>query len=300
MIRLVAIVAYWLGIDGLFYWLNRHAKRIITFHNVLPDHLFRNDLPNGVSNSASSFEAIVDEIGTRYRFSVDFFDAKTCTLTFDDGYLNQYEIAGSILRAKGIPAALFVCGDLIGSQEPLKIDQLLHWTQVEYGEFALSMWISDIWPRFLAQEKIDFDYDAISKSYSPEYRRLRLTGVTSEQLKSLRMSGWTIGWHTYSHRPLASLDGKQLSHELDSPSEFRNECVSYPYGNQKEVGAEAIDEVCRAGYPCAVSNTNAEENNSSRYFMPRMFLPSDKYLLHFVLSGCKYFLKYRRLLPVVR
>lgn len=43
----IAYAAYWTGIDALFYWLNRKAKRIVTFHNVLPQGLWRKDLANG-------------------------------------------------------------------------------------------------------------------------------------------------------------------------------------------------------------------------------------------------------------
>lgn len=88
--RCIAVLSYWLGIDALFYWLNRHAKRTLTFHNVLPDAVFRHDVSNFVSNSVSEFRTIVRELRKRWRFSVDLFDPSTLTITFDDGYLNQY------------------------------------------------------------------------------------------------------------------------------------------------------------------------------------------------------------------
>ena len=55
IVEIIAFLAYWTGIDALFYWLNRKAKRIVTFHNVLPDAMYRYDLANGVSNSESGF-----------------------------------------------------------------------------------------------------------------------------------------------------------------------------------------------------------------------------------------------------
>lgn len=71
--------------------------------------------------------------------------------------------------------------------------------------------------------------------------------------------------------------------------------MSYPYGNPCEVGEGAIRIAQELGYPCAVANTNEVEHG--QYFLPRMALSADKYLLHFELSGCKHFIKYRRLLP---
>ena len=43
IILLIAFLFYYVGIIRLFYFLNRKAKRIITFHNVIPANL----LPQG-------------------------------------------------------------------------------------------------------------------------------------------------------------------------------------------------------------------------------------------------------------
>lgn len=43
IVKILAFLCYFLGIDSIFYYLNRKAKRIITFHNVMPEHL----LPEG-------------------------------------------------------------------------------------------------------------------------------------------------------------------------------------------------------------------------------------------------------------
>lgn len=79
---------------------------------------------------------------------------------------------------------------------------------------------------------------------------------------------------------------------------MRNVCFSYPYGNMKEVGEAAMEMVRSLGYPCAVSNTNAAGGDHSIWFLPRMSVPADKFMLHFELSGLKYFIKNRKLLPV--
>ena len=40
MVEILAKMAYWAGVDAIFCWVNRRAKRIVTFHNVLPDLMF--------------------------------------------------------------------------------------------------------------------------------------------------------------------------------------------------------------------------------------------------------------------
>ena len=134
---------------------------------------------------------------------------------------------------------------------------------------------------------------------SPEYRRLRLTGVTAAQLADLRAKGWKIGWHTWRHLPLVSLSEDEVRKELDCPAEFRGEVLSYPFGNPEEVGESAIRIAAELGYPCAVSNTHAAGAKHGRYFLPRMDLQPNKYMVHFELSGAKFWMKTRRLLPHV-
>ena len=74
MVEIVAKMAYWAGVDAVFYWLNRRAKRIVTFHNVLPDEIWRGGLANGVSNRLSDFVRIVEECRKRFPISTDLLD----------------------------------------------------------------------------------------------------------------------------------------------------------------------------------------------------------------------------------
>ena len=294
IVEIIAFLAYWTGIDSLFYWLNRKAKRIITFHNVLPDELYVNNLANGVSTSESGFRLIIGEIEKRYCFSTDVWDAKACTITFDDGYVNQAEIAGRVLGEMGIPAILFVAGDLIGSTEPLLIDKLLHKTE------SVEKWMKEVWPALKkGKVKVKEEGEQWMEKLSVEYRRLRLTGVAEAQLDELRAKGWKIGWHTWRHLPLVSLSEDEVRKELDCPAVYRGEVLSYPFGNLEEVGETAIRVAEELGYPCAVSNTHAAGARHGRYFLPRMDLLPNKYMIHFELSGAKFWLMYKRLLPRV-
>ena len=86
--RLFIFIVYWLGMDALFYWLNRKAKRIICFHSVLPHEIKKSSLACGLDNSEDEFRTILHSIKKRYGFSTNIFDATTVTLSFDDGFLN--------------------------------------------------------------------------------------------------------------------------------------------------------------------------------------------------------------------
>ena len=309
----VAVACYWTGVDAIFYWLNKKAKRIVTFHNVLPKELWSPGGENGVSSDLDGFEKVVDLCAKRYRFSTDFLDPQTLTITFDDGYHNQYAYAFKSLRAKGIPACLFVAGETQG-RGGLLIDRLLIWVAhapvelIPGGDRGL-YWRKEIWPRFrddheshgeALMKELDatYPYAKIEASLSDAYRRERLGGISDAELDEMRAAGWTIGWHTKRHCPLVQFTGAALREELEPPPAFRGACLSYPYGNPVEVGDEAVRVAELLGYPCAVSNCNdAALNRTSRFFLPRLAPGANKYDFHFEMSGAKFFLKFRRLLP---
>jgi len=322
LVHLLAVVCYWCGIDALFYALNRRAKRIVTFHNVLPDALFRPGLANGVSNSLSDFVRIVDECAKRFPISNDLFDPKTLTITFDDGYRNQYTTAFRHLKERGLSAILFMAGDLVpdagrelfetrsskpGTRnlKPLLIDRLLHEVaeapieQIPGGD-RLAYWMQTVWPAFCRNPRLGTRNTKLETLYlPPAYLEERLGRISASELDEMRAAGWQIGWHAQSHVPLASLSEEGVRAELDSPAAYRSVCLSYPFGNPEEVGELAPRLAEELGYPCAVSNTNtAPANATSRFFLPRLALPADRYELHFELSGLKFFLKHRRRLPV--
>lgn len=122
MTRLIAIITKFLLLRQLAYFLNRHRKRIITFHNVLTDDIFEANVANGVSCSLSQFKTIIDEIAKHFPFSLDLGDARTATITFDDGYRNQADVAYPYLLSKRIPAYLFVSGDLLSKSKHYNTD----------------------------------------------------------------------------------------------------------------------------------------------------------------------------------
>lgn len=320
---LASRLCYWLGLTELFYWLNKGAKRIITFHNVLPDELM-NGLPiAGCMDTATDFKQMIAEMGRRFEFSTDISDTHSATITFDDGLVSQYEVAGEILRSKGIPAIVFVAGDAIEAtpETTLVTDRLIAWTyfapdsavKAAFGEVIprASLWVKHVQPAYRADwqsrgrlflAKLDeiCPVKTILASLPPEWVRLRFSGMTKRQLDDLRRRGWKIGWHTRSHFPLGMLDYAGKREELSSPKEYRQVVVSYPYGDIGSVGKESLVLAKELGYPCAVSNEPEYSKDRGRFFMMRMALSPDKYELHFVLSGLKYFIKYKKLLPSIK
>ena len=310
---LIRTFAYYCAIDELFYFLNRRAKRVLVFHNVLPDDLFRPGVANGVSMRLSEFSKVIDECAKHFGFTADVMDGKGATITFDDGFRNQYTTAFHLLRRRGIAACIFVTEHSMTKSRILVIDLLMHWVDnvpldCIPGADRLRYWNEHVWPAFVKDAKcfgetilkeLDkrFPMDAVLAHLPDRYREERLGPISEKELGEMRMAGWRIGWHTRNHVVLSSLPESMIRNELDCPPQYRNECLSFPYGHMNLVGVDAIRLARIMGFPCAVSNVWGARENASQYFLPRMALPTSKIELHYVLSGFEYFLKHFRLLP---
>lgn len=339
MTLLIAKICYFLQLHRLAYFLNRNRKRIITFHNVLTDDVFINNVANGVSCSLSSFKTIIEEISRYFDFSLNLDDARTATITFDDGYRNQVEIAAPYLISKGISAYIFVSGQLLPPDEdvisgrnedarPLTIDLLLHWVAyAPNGEYALcitgekllfqlaehnrqQIWSNVLWPAFMNDSGskgvellniLDSAYpvSAILQDLPEKYVAQRLGCVLVKQLDELRTKGWEIGWHTYSHYPLSKLTHEEKKWELIPDKRCSSKVLSFPYGGPQEVDKDCLEIAKSQNYSTAVSNVDMLTDLTGVWFRSRMTLSSNPILLHFELSGLKYLIKYRKLLPKI-
>lgn len=333
-----AFICYYTGVIKFIYKLNRNRKRIITFHNILTDNVFESNVANGVSNSLSQFKIIINEISKYFGFSLDLEDPKTATITFDDGYLNQIEIAAPYLISKNIPAYLFISGQLLPKDDKnseicvieraLTVDLLMHWVSYAPGDKyditingkvnsfelndnnRLNVWSNIIWPAFLddkttkgicLMEKLNklYPIKKIIDSLPQEYVKQRLGSPTAKQIDTLVSNGWQIAWHTYSHYPLAHLSYNEKLKEITPDYRIKSKIFSYPYGGVAEVDNESLSIVRKLGYDSAVGNINTYNKMSSKWFRSRMTLSSNPILIHFELSGLKYLLKYGSLLPKI-
>ncbi len=315
-------MAYWLGLNTLFYYLNRKVKRIITFHHVFPDELMAKVEPDCLAHSLSDFKKIVEMLKKRYSFSLDINDVKSVTLTFDDGYQSQYECVFKVLTGGGgqISAYIFVSGRLLQEKTPLIVDLLTAWCKYAPEEFTGSnralFWQNVIRPRYLQDREsfgmnvlkeldAQFPIDKMIASLPEDYRKLRFKGLTPDMLVEMKAAGWGIGGHGYHHFPFGYLSPEDCEADIKAGSEalkpYQTTTVySYPFGGLDTIGDIAPQVVEQIGATCSVANEVQPGWTTDKWHLPRMALSADKYAFHFELSGCKYFFRHRKLLPIVK
>ena len=330
IVELIAFLCYIFGIDNMFYLLNRKSKRIVTFHNVIPQKLLPQGQKIGLVDTEESFQMKIYEIKRHFYITTDLNDNEGLTITFDDGYCNQYDVAAPLMD--GEKGVIFACGKLYDNKEyqnALIVDLLMHWLwlvpngvyDIDYPQMVEKrivvnttnrgkLWQKIVWPSFLCDNETKgygllkaldkaFSIQSVLETCSDEYLKLRLTGFNKTEIESIRKDGWLIGWHTQEHYPLSKLSNEEKLQEIDklAPETTKLIPFSYPYGELQSVDSDCVNIVKDSGFPCAVSNMPDLNEMSGRYFLPRITLPDEKYLLHFELSGVKYFIKHLRLMP---
>jgi len=201
-------------------------------------------------------------------------DNKLAYITFDDGYLDNYELAFPILRAMSVPATFFVATGLIESKVVPWWDEISwHIKQCNLDELRLPSWDKTI---ALSEATINKNirvvlsqFKSTSTSIEEQLVELRhITGLTLEHYESEFMSwenlaemesaGMTIGAHSHSHRIFSSLSAEELSHELFHAKMLLEEnltnkvlSISYPVGNASTYSRYMFDEIDRQGYQLA-------------------------------------------------
>jgi peptidoglycan/xylan/chitin deacetylase (PgdA/CDA1 family) len=201
-------------------------------------------------------------------------DPYTLLLTFDDGYLDMYELLLPVLRRCGVPATVFVSTGVL--------DGYVTWAQRMFS--ALTRTRRENLPPFAGLPPMPLDthqrrVDAIEAVSAQQQRFPALVwdemisrlceavdwdgGIDTERMMNwqqavdLHRSGWvTVGAHTVTHPMLDRCDREQARRELFEPAEQlrgRLNCdflpLSYPQGRCPP--PEVLEMVREAKYDCA-------------------------------------------------
>ena len=232
----------------------RRMPLIVGYHRVVED--FEEAACRSIPSlliSRRTFEQHLDWLGRRYRWvSLDELGTllergdgcagKVAAVTFDDGYRDVYEQAFPILRRKGIPAAVFVVTDRIGTSRSLVHDRLYSlllkaWARWSGPERTLTSLLRDIGvdppPGYdeqgavgspyhatrlllgkLAQSDLLAVVGALETRIGVERGEGEGPSVTWEMLAEMRAAGFTIGSHTKSHVVLTHETRQRVRKEI--------------------------------------------------------------------------------------
>jgi peptidoglycan/xylan/chitin deacetylase (PgdA/CDA1 family) len=205
--------------------------------------------------------------------------ANSVCVTFDDGYLNNLEVAQPILEAYGIPATVFIA-TAFSNGVNMWNDRLIdligdpHITTVRLNALAMtSVKVSDWESRIKLVDKIlpelkYREYREREKIIDALYlennaREAPRKMMTQDETALLAFKDIDIGAHTVDHPILKSLSGEDLRHQIAGSKEMLENITgtpvtgfAYPNGIPgSDYDAATIEMVKESGFEYAVSTT---------------------------------------------
>jgi peptidoglycan/xylan/chitin deacetylase (PgdA/CDA1 family) len=284
----------------------RSKLSILIFHRVLPcsDSLL-NDLPD-----AAAFEErmrwvrewfnVMPLAEAATRLARGDLPARALSITFDDGYADNEEIAAPILRRLGLHATFFVATGFLGGRNMWNdrvIEGIRSCTADQVDLCSLGLGVLDLSSVPARRAAIDRILAAV-KHQSPDRRAESVDRIEAacgaapcdplmmqpEQVARLAASGMDVGVHTVNHPILTRLTIEQAREEiaggkaaLESILGRRITLFAYPNGVPgQDYAAEHVQLVRACGFVAAVSTAWGVARQGSDLFQLPRFTPWDR------------------------
>jgi peptidoglycan/xylan/chitin deacetylase (PgdA/CDA1 family) len=290
--ELLARGLLWSGASHLFSHLPaRDSLLVLNYHRIgnAADDLFD---PGVFSATADQFNEQIAYLKRRLSLvtleeALAFIDGsekektRRCRvlITFDDGYLDNYEIAYPILRSHGAQGVFFLATNMVGSCE------LPWWDRIAYlvrtarkSQFSL---------RYPAELAVDLDKNGLEKSLiailklykrpdNSDFDRFMQELAEAaggekppgairrfldwDEAREMIVGGMAIGSHTHSHTVLSQLEPEQQCEELSKSRAIIKEhlgieadTIAYPVGGKSSFTDQTQRLTQEAGYRSAFS-----------------------------------------------
>jgi len=300
---------------SLHKWPRRRPSiAVVTYHRVLPRRAEAiRDVEPGMFVHDDTLESQVGQLKKDFDL-VDLSDwirdaesgvslpRRAAAITFDDGWLDNYEFAFPVLRSLGATATIFVVPDLVGRQIPFWPDRLAlvlsrdarHDHRPDDGPESARSWLrsvmhraeaklplgADDLARVIAVAKTDPEasvashVDALFEACGGSAGDRRFGLADWEQIKEMSSSGvFRVGSHSASHRRLldsvsdddlhAEIVGSRHSIEERTGGEVGLFC--YPNGDYCDRALEMV----RSNYAGACSTMRGWNSAGDDRFLLR-------------------------------
>lgn len=292
-----------------------HNKAIIlVYHRIIDDDSELTDYSSyGITVNKANFDKQIEFLSKNYNLIrlnelVNMIKAgenipdKSCVITFDDGWRDNYTNAYPILNKYNAPATLFLTTNFIDNGEWFW-EERIKFLLAHYFDSSTKNQLSEQVERTMKDSLGKYNIDLVSKNNNqlPDYLAKIVTIAKSkdsewlesflnemESLKNLagleeprRFMNWgeiqeiaaqqfDIGGHTLSHMSLPHCDKEKAERELTESKEIIDERLNqqtslfaYPYGKTDKT-IEQLTE--KSGYKCGCTLIPGFNDNKTSLF----------------------------------
>ncbi|NOR71701.1 MAG: polysaccharide deacetylase family protein [Methylomarinum sp.] len=232
--------------------------------------------------------------------------SRAVSITFDDGYSDNYLNALPILKKYDLKATFFIAsgylnGGMMWNDQVIEsirrmTSEKLDLTDVGFGAFSISDEIQKSTAADQIINKIKHlesnERQDIADFISSKVKKMPTDlMMTDEQLIKLHQAGMEIGGHTVSHPIMANLDADEVKKELKNNKQTLEKLLNtslrffaYPNGKPNvDYKPEQIEQVKLQGYKGAVSTEWGVVGLNSDIFQLKRFTPWDTHPVKFML-----------------
>ena len=271
--------------------LRGHGAAVLMYHSVMDDPAAARDTLGEIVHSTEEFRRQMEELArTAHPVSLDevqryargdvAIPERAVSVTFDDGYADNLEVAAPIMNRLGIPGAVYVTVECVERKRlpwPARLRRAFRRTgKPEWQELSGKRWMlgsaeereSAFWRASeecarLAGEAQDKFVATLEKELEVEAARTDLM-MTGEQMRDMIRQGHTIGSHTLTHPNMAYVDRESAERELNESKKRLEHATggrvlhfAYPGPALSPIwSAETLAASQRAGYETAVTTTS--------------------------------------------
>lgn len=225
--------------------------------------------------------------------------SRAVALTFDDGFLDNYELALPTLRYYDLPATLFVTTGSVGGLRSLWFSKLFHIVGQASPQRAAHLpaiaaapirldnqllrvqTLATLLERLAPLPPTERDelIDELARQLEvSDFSALQHEMVSWNQLREMDAAGFSAQPHTITHPLLTRVDDATLERELVEPKQAIEaelgrpaDLLAYPRGRAGDFDQRVVDAVKRVGYYAAYNTVPAAVHHGSDPFrLPRV------------------------------
>jgi peptidoglycan/xylan/chitin deacetylase (PgdA/CDA1 family) len=256
-LRLCGVVLFHIGLAPVIVWLNRRTPKVLLYHACEHNE---SDYIVGLNSNTTphAFARHLDFLQQHYQvialaqLETGQIPDRAVVITFDDGYRSVYDSAYPLLRARGMPATVYLVTSVVNERVLVWVNAL-NWLLRRHA--AICMPIAHRMLGVPQRERTARDYVLYAQTHYDrtsieatlremwQQTRLEPEAVATEsclyltmpQIRELMLHGWSFGSHTARHPNLRCLNATECRAELEEALHFMAQIdgrpsLAYPFG----------------------------------------------------------------------